>query len=79
MGKTIEQQLLSRIYGNGRGWAFSQKEFADLGARSAIDSSLHRLEKEGVIRRVIRGIYDYPRFSETLKKSVAPDTASDLG
>ncbi len=39
----------------------SQADFADLGARSTIDSALHRREREGVIRRVIRGIYDYPR------------------
>jgi hypothetical protein len=38
-----------------------------------VDSSLFRLEKEGVIRRVIRGVYDYPRYSELLKKTVVPD------
>ncbi|MBL8236274.1 MAG: hypothetical protein JNM66_02565 [Bryobacterales bacterium] len=73
MAKTIGQKVLSRIYGNGRGWAFSQADFADLGTRSAVDSSLHRMEKEGVIRRVIRGVYDYPRYSELLKKTVVPD------
>jgi hypothetical protein len=72
--KTIEGKILSRIYGNGRGWAFSQADFADLGVRSAIDSALHRREKEGFIRRVIRGIYDYPRHSELLQKSISPDT-----
>lgn len=73
MAQTIGQRVLSRIYGNGRGWAFSQADFADLGSRSAVDSSLFRLEKEGGIRRVIRGVYDYPRHSELLKKDVVPD------
>lgn len=73
MSKTTEDKILSRIYGNGRGHAFSQGDFADLGTRSAIDSGLHRLEKRGLIRRVIRGIYDYPRYSELLKQPVAPD------
>lgn len=73
MTKPVEQKVLSRIYGNGRGWAFSQADFADLGSRSAVDSGLFRLEKEGVIRRVIRGLYDYPRYSEVLRKTVAPD------
>jgi len=73
MSKTIGDKLLSRIYGKGRGWTFSQADFADLGARSAIDSSLHRLEKAGVIRRVIRGVYDFPRYSEILGKTIAPD------
>jgi hypothetical protein len=71
--KPVEHKVLSRIYGNGRGWAFSQADFADLGSRSAVDSSLFRLEKEEIIRRVIRGVYDYPRYSELLKKTVVPD------
>jgi len=65
--------MLSRIYGNGRGWAFSQADFADLGSRSAVDLALHRREKEGLIRRAIRGIYDYPRHSELLQKALSPD------
>jgi hypothetical protein len=73
MTQTIEHKILSRIYGNGRGWAFSQADFADLGIRSAIDQTLHRREKEGLIRRVIRGIYDYPRHSDFLQAKVSPD------
>src|SRR5580692_10476305 len=73
MQQAIEQKILSRIYGNGRGWAFSQADFADLGARSTIDSALHRREREGVIRRVIRGIYDYPRHSKVLGGPLSPD------
>lgn len=48
-------------------------DFADVGTRATIDSSLHRLEKDGQIRRVIRGVYDYPRYSEVLQKAVTPD------
>jgi len=73
VAETIEDRVLSRIYGKGRGWAFSQMDFADLGGRSTVDSALHRREREGLIRRVIRGIYDYPRFSKMLGKTVNPD------
>jgi hypothetical protein len=73
MQQAIEQKILSRIYGNGRGWAFSQIDFADLGPRPTIDSTLHRRKRGGVIRRVIRGIYDYPRHSTALKGPVSPD------
>lgn len=73
MQQVIEEKMVSRIYGKGRGWAFSQVDFADLGARSTIDSALHRREREGVIRRVIRGIYDYPRYSEALGGPTSPD------
>jgi hypothetical protein len=74
VAKTPESRLFSRIYGNGEGWAFSQADFADLGRRSAVDSVLHRREKEGLIRRVLRGIYDYPRFSTLLGQTLSPDT-----
>src|ERR1700681_2920909 len=73
MHKTIEDKIVNRIYGNGRGWAFSQADFADLGSRSAIDLALHRREKNRLIRRVIRGVYDYPRHSDLLHKTIGPD------
>ncbi len=72
MAQSIEDKMVSRIYGNRRGWVFSQADFADLGSRSAIDLALHRREKEGLIRRVIRGIYDYPRYSKALGGPVSP-------
>jgi hypothetical protein len=73
MKQAIEKPILSRIYGKGRGWAFSEVDFGDLGTRSAIDQALNRREKEGLIRRVIRGVYDYPRHSDFLKAKVSPD------
>ena len=73
MNKTIEDRIVSRIYGKGRGWAFSQVDFADLGSRSAVDLALHRREKDALIRRVIRGVYDYPRHSELLQRALSPD------
>jgi hypothetical protein len=71
--QTIEIKAIYRIRGNGRGWVFSPRDFADLGGRATIDSALHRLERKGKIRRVIRGIYDYPRFSELLGQELSPD------
>lgn len=71
--QSIEKLVISRIYGKKRGWAFGQKDFATLGSRSAIDLALHRLAKKKTIRRVIRGIYDYPRYSNLLKQRMNPD------
>ncbi len=31
------------------------------------------MAERGVIRRVIRGLYDYPAYSKLLKKSLSPD------
>ncbi|MFN7924325.1 MAG: DUF6088 family protein [Bryobacteraceae bacterium] len=66
-------QALARIRGHGMGWAFSQADFSDLGTRRAIDTELHRLARRGQIRRVLRGVYDFPRYSRVLEKHAGPD------
>lgn len=70
---TVEDKIVSRIYGTGRGWSFSQSDFSDLGARAAIDKSLQRLAAKGTIRRLIRGIYDYPEFSKRMNATLGPE------
>lgn len=74
--KSIEQQMLHKIYGKGRGWAFSPTDFFRLASREAVDLGLHRLHKKGTVRRVIRGIYDYPRSSALLGQELSPDLGS---
>lgn len=69
----INRQILSRIYGHGRGWCFSQIDFSDLGQRSTIDTVLNRAAQDGTIRRILRGLYDYPVYSEKLGSEIAPD------
>jgi hypothetical protein len=73
MDRSTEGKALRRIHTSGQGWAFSARDFADLGSRPTIDSALHRLERKGSIRRIIRGIYDRPRFSEALSTELSPD------
>jgi Fic family protein len=38
----------------------------DLGSRQAVDLALHRLAKRGTLRRLARGLYDYPRIDPAL-------------
>ncbi len=61
--KTFETQILRRIQGLGRGSVFSARDFADLGTRSTVDWVLQQLMGKGKIRRLSRGIYDYPQTS----------------
>lgn len=71
--QTIENKVINRIYGNGRGWVFIKNDFFDLGSSAAIDQALSRMAKQGRIRRVIRGAYDYPRFSKLLDTTLEAD------
>lgn len=52
--------MLKRIRGKQRGWVFTPKDFLDIAPRNAIDQILFRLAKQGVIRKVSRGVYDFP-------------------
>ncbi|MBI3616877.1 MAG: hypothetical protein HY210_01465 [Candidatus Omnitrophica bacterium] len=71
--KSIEDNIYMRISGKGPLWAFSETDFGDIGSREAVRQALVRLVKQGKIRRVIRGLYDYPKYSEMLKQQMSPD------
>lgn len=58
---SVQARIHNRIKRKGRGTVFTPKDFLDLGNRPAIDQSLSRMVKDGTIRRLDRGIYDFPR------------------
>ena len=59
-------KVISKIYGMGRGWVFTPNDFFAFGSRSSIDKALSRLVTEGTIRRLNRGLYDYPKTHPAL-------------
>lgn len=71
--QSSENKILSRIYGRGRDWIFFAKNFSAEFDSLSIDKALSNLSKEGKIRRVCRGMYDYPRFSQLLNTELSPD------
>jgi len=73
MAQSIRNQVISRIYGRGRGWVFSPKDFTGEFKRPDVDAALLALEKKGIIRRILPGLYDYPKYSELLQEMVVPD------
>jgi len=62
--KPISDLITNRINRHGRGWVFSARDFLDLGSRDAVDQALSRLAKAGRIRRLARGLYDFPKASK---------------
>lgn len=72
--QAIENKILSRIYSRGRGWVFSKTDFITEFGEANIHKALSMLEKSGRIRRVLRGVYDYPRYSDLLQQTLSPDT-----
>jgi hypothetical protein len=71
--KNISESIFYFIAGHGRGWAFSSSDLAGRFARQQIDNALSDLAETKKIRRIARGLYDYPRFSDLLQKTLSPD------
>ncbi len=59
--QSVDSKVLRRILRRGRGIVLVPGDFLDLGSRQAVDLVLHRLARKGTIRRLARGVYDYPR------------------
>src|SRR5271154_827219 len=59
--KSIDSQVLTAIISRGRGCVFVPADFLEIGSREAVDVTLHRLARKGTIRRLARGVYDFPK------------------
>jgi hypothetical protein len=58
--QAIDSRILATIHGKGRGSVFVPNDFLGIGSREAVDLALHRLARKGTIRRLARGVYDFP-------------------
>lgn len=66
MQKTLEQRILRTVRGHGHGWVFTPRHFAGYDDARSVGMALTRLSRKGMIRRLARGLYDYPRYHDTL-------------
>ena len=73
MNNSKMQLIKERIIKMPYGIAFATSDFTDLADYENAKKCLLRLEKDDFIRRVIRGIYDKPFYSTTLKEFAAPN------
>ncbi|KQV78188.1 DUF6088 family protein [Rhizobium sp. Root1220] len=65
---------MRRARARGRGGVFTPSDFLDVAARAAVDQALSRLVKNGKLRRLARGLYDFPKVHPKLGPlSPAPD------
>ena len=68
-----KDKIIARILRWGGGAAFTPKDFLDLASRGTVDMTLAVLLSDGTIRRLVRGLYDYPRQSRLLETPAAAD------
>lgn len=73
MDKTINLKLIrERIRAADIGTVYVAVDFVDISDKTNINAYLARLAEEGLIRRVLRGVYDKPEYNEFLGEYVAP-------
>lgn len=61
LAQSIDSLILRTIKNRGRGSVFVPADFLEIGSRGAVDVALHRLTRKGIICRLGRGVYDFPR------------------
>ena len=77
--KLQTDKIMKRIKGHGRGkWVCTPKDFLDLGTRAGVDQVLSRLVRRNQLRRVGRGLYDWPRMSTVLKRAAPADISLSI-
>ena len=67
------KKIVTALRRRGHGFVFSPKDFLGLASRGTIDVALSGLVADGTIRRIGRGLYDYPRKSELVGELLPPD------
>ena len=71
---SIADKIMGSVKADGRGTRlYRASDFMRLSSTPAIWQALTRLTKAGILRRVARGIYDFPRHSNVLNTAVPPN------
>ena len=71
---SVPDRVMKRVRASGRGSVFTPSDFLTVAARSSVDQALSRLVKGGQLRRLARGLYDFPKLHPKLGAlSPAPD------
>ncbi len=67
------KEMRERIISSEDGTIFIAPDFADIADSATIRQGLKRLCQSGIIRRIIRGVYEKPKYSRLLEEYVATD------
>jgi len=69
----LRESIERHLKEHGRGYAFTRKDLLDLASSGTLGRILARLVEDGTIRRIDRGLFDYPRVNEKLGGQLTPD------
>jgi hypothetical protein len=72
MSQLVSDKIIAKIYSNGRGHVFTAKDFSHIANAASVRTTLTRLTQKGTIRRLMRGIYEYPEYNQFINDFVNP-------
>lgn len=78
MNESIEDKILAKSKKCGRGSVFFVSDFVSYGNRNAVNKALERLTEKGLMIRVSRGIYCYPKIEKVYGLGVVPPSLEDI-
>lgn len=78
MNESIEDKILAKSKKCGRGSVFFVSDFISYGNRNAVNKALERLTEKGLMIRVARGIYCYPKIEKVYGLGVVPPSLEDI-
>jgi hypothetical protein len=67
------EKIRGRIEKAEEGTIFINSDFSDIAKAEIVRRNLNRLASDGIIRRVLNGLFEKPRYSEKLKEYVVTD------
>ena len=67
------KQIQERINGADDGTIFVNSDFVDIADSETIRRNLNRLTQIGMLRRILKGVYEKPKYSKLLDEYVAAD------
>ena len=73
MSNSYMEKIRERIMQAPDGSVFVNSDFADISDTNTIKQIISRLIKEGTLRRIIRGVFEKPKYSKLLQEYVAAD------
>lgn len=78
MAETVEDKILTKSKKCGRGSVFFVSDFISYGNRNAVNKALERLAEKGLMLRVARGIYCYPKIEKIYGLGPIPPSLEDI-
>ena len=81
MDNGFMKSIRDRVLASADGSVFTSSDFADIADTGTIRQSLNRLVQEKILRRIIRGVFEKPKYSKLLEEYVAvsPDAVAPCG